>query len=307
MGMLKRQTLPKGMDIDTSPQMKSREPIHGGGSFPDLPSNSGILDSDISPTISKYPQKHGHNMDLEDSGGEDGGVSLNPTSFSSTFKPKGRSTTDLLSSSPHPGQPGFRRLDMDSDILSSSPSPFPRIRLKLKTDLPSSTTSNQTTPRDYIRSPLTSIPEELAIKGEGDMDVDTDLNDMPVLEDINSSDYALPSLPGSFPNSSNSFNQGYSPSTPSSQKDYEDDFTFACRPSKLSSEIDVAYSDSEYPSGPTSPTEKGDENLTDPAPLPDVYISWDLWPPENLAEKELCERVCEEVALLHNCHKVIIR
>ena len=122
------------------------------------------------------------------------------------------------SSSPHPGQPGFRRLDMDSDILSSSPSPFPRIRLKLKTDLPSSTTSNQTTPRDYIRSPLTSIPEELAIKGEGDMDVDTDLNDMPVLEDINSSDYALPSLPGSFPNSSNSFNQGYSPSTPSSQR-----------------------------------------------------------------------------------------
>jgi hypothetical protein len=309
MGMSKRETLPDDMDLDTSPQIESRETMHRPDSFPDIPRNVKILDSDISPTTSKDPKKPSQNMDLDDSGGEDGGVPLNPTSFTSTPKPKGRITTDLLPSSPHPSRPSFRRLDMDSDLLSSSPKPVPRIRLTIKTNLPSPT-SNQTTPRDYIRSPLTSIPEEPAINGEGDMDIDSN-EDLLVLEDINSSDYELPAFPGSFPNSSKPYNAQTHDNNDTSFEYENETQPSTRRPSKLSNEVDFAYSESDHLSDPTSLTEKGDgDGGAQPACLPDVHISWDTrdrWPPDSLAEKELCERVCEEVALLHGFHKVIIK
>jgi hypothetical protein len=313
MRMSKRETPPGDMDLDTSPHMKSQETMHRPDSFSDLPSNAKILDSDISPTTPKDPEKHSQNIDLDDSGGEDGGVPLNPTSFTTTPKPKGRITTDLLPSSPHPGRPGFRRLDMDSDLLSSSPKPAPRIRLTIKTDLPSPT-SNQTTPRDYIRSPLTSIPEEPAINEEGNMDIDSN-EDLPVLEDINSSDYELPAFPGSFPNSSKPYNAQTHDNNDSSLEHENETQPSTRRPSKLSNEIDFAYFESDHLSDPTSLTEKGDgggdgDGGAQPASLPDVHISWDTrdrWPPDSLDEKELCERVCEEVALLHGFHKVIIK
>lgn len=83
--------------------------------------------------------------------------------------------------------------------------------------------------------------------------------------------------------------------------------------SKLSNEIDPAHFDDELMvknkgdgDGDVKMTEEGGEKQVTQV---EVVIEWDpsIRQPENNHEKELCERVCKEVALQHGYPKVLIR
>jgi hypothetical protein len=282
------------------------------------------------------------NVDLDDSDQQDGGVSLvsgpSSSATSSQSSATGLGIHTHFSPSPPSDQPSARWLGLASNTklrsspslkpyakglaidtdLSPSPTPLinkPGLPLTINTDLPSPK-SEQSTPNTYIRSPLTTIQEEHDTNANVKMDLSfVDDEEMPDLED-SSTNLDLPSsLPGSRPDFSKTFQTKYGPSSPSPLKKEIEDAPplpprhFGLPESKkprLCNEIDTVSSDDELPISIKNEDGDGDEKKVG---WGDVRIVWDnsLWPPENVYEREFCERVCEEVAVANGFQKVVIK
>ena len=282
------------------------------------------------------------NVDLDDSDQQDGGVSLVSGPSSSATSSQSSATglgihNHISPSSPSP-QPSARRLGHASNTklrrspspkpyakglavntdLSLSPTPLinkPGLPLTNNTDLPSPK-SERSTSNTYTRSPLTTIQEEHETNTDVKMDFSfVDDEEMPDLEDP-STNLDLPSsLPGSWPDFSKHFQTKYGPSSPSPLKNEIEDAPpipprhFRRPESKKSRScngIDAAYSDDEFPTSIRKEDSDGDEKKV---AWGDVRVEWDnrLWPPENVYEREFCERVCEEVAVANGFQKVVIK
>jgi hypothetical protein len=282
------------------------------------------------------------NMDLDDSDQQDGGVSLvsGPSSSATSFQSSATGLgihTHFSPSSPS-SQPSARWVGLANNTkLRSSPSPKsyakglagntdlspsptllinkPGLPLTINTDLPSPK-SEQFTPNTYIRSPLTTIQEEHDTNADVKMDLSfVDDEEMPDLEDSSTSLDLPSSLPGSWPDFSKTFQTKYGPSSPSSlKKEIEDapplpprHFSLPeSKKSRLCNEIDTVSFDDELPISIKNEDGDGDEKKVG---WGDVRIEWDmsLWPPENVYEREFCERVCEEVAVANGFQKVVIK
>jgi hypothetical protein len=281
------------------------------------------------------------NMELDDSDHQDGGVSLiaetsttsapsspssaisrgfhphfSTSSTSSQSNPRGPDLTSTTKSwsppSPKPYAKGVG-FSVDTDLSPTTPPQAIKPIIRLTISVESSPTTHQSTPKTYARSPLTTIPEEHTKPEIVDLSLDDDDDEGMLDPEETSTGLDHPSsVPASLPEFSKPFQTQYgSPSPSPLKKKSEDKPTIPHRRSsipepkrsKLCHEIDSAYSDDES-------AKKGDEKGVEKrVEYGEVKIEWDnsLWPPENMYERELCERVCEEVAVANGFQKVVIR
>jgi hypothetical protein len=233
------------------------------------------MDLDTSPQINPQdtlyrPASPDSLSDLESQAGDEGGVLLKEVFIGTENQASNMELDDLDQGH------GSVAITTEPQSISS------RNRLtgiaNGSTDLPSPK-SKESTPTIYSRSPLTSIPEEQS----GTMDLDDDI--MPDLEDTASIHNPPPSPP-------------YPPKQ--STKKLVNDATFPNLKIKALPALPSQHSTMEIDdtaSASSSSTEKGD---------PRIEIEWFVWPPEPY-EKDVCERVCEEVAILHGFQRVIIK
>jgi len=321
MAIAKQNKAPSDLHSDASPKWMSNEDILRPDRFDPDPEcattaykalDLAISNSKHKSASKRHKKLHDNmdfNMDLDDSDQQDGGVSLVPWPSSSATSSQSSATglgihNHISPSSPSP-QPSARRLGHASNTkLRRSPSPKPYSKgLAVNTDLSLSPTPLINKPG----LPLTNNTDLPSPKSDDE--------EMPDLEDP-SANLDLPSsLPGSWPDFSKHFQTKYGPSSPSPLKNEIEDAPpipprhFRRPESKKSRScngIDAAYSDDEFPTSIKKEDSDGDEKKV---AWGDVRVEWDnrLWPPENVYEREFCERVCEEVAVANGFQKVVIK
>jgi len=178
----------------------------------------------------------------------------------------------------------LKKGDMPSQTTSISPNSSFDSAIDL-----SSPQSSQSPPRTYTPSSLWTIPEEET----GDMELSDD--DMPDLEEGGGVSIFL---------DTSEYNHNHSNQNEGQCNGFlleiaeEQDTSHHQDPSASTSASNIEINNTT--SNASSEPEKGEP------PRPCIHIDWSFWPPDDAYERDLCERVCEEVAILYGFREVVI-
>lgn len=323
--------------LETSPQPATQETTGRPDSTnPDLSSNANTTNDDIPLTPMEV-----------DNPREDGGVKLHtpppPYSFPVSKKAKGPKHLDphAPGESMHPGL-GALKTKTDATKLPSAPKFPPRTsslglpintnlttskisrKVPLKTNSP---TSEYSSPKEYIPSPLSTIKEEkeettsitaalidaLFASDDGKLEFEDNFEDMPTSPETGANDKIHSWLATSSPSFSKPVDEkDNSKIDPTPFKsDNEKQSTLKHGPSKLSKEAETSDGDSNDADSENStikaPSFVLPKELEEPED-PGVKLYWDgsMWPPENKHEKIKLEEICKKVAEAHGFTEVVI-
>jgi hypothetical protein len=140
--------------------------------------------------------------------------------------------------------------------------------------------------------------QSLALKEEPSRDMDDDDDDsMPDLEDVGGAPIFPPNPPAP------SIGTNANNTSPTLGNTYHPD----PRINTTSLPIPSNESRTVIDTAPHCPTPTTSSTSPERPERPPIKISWFVWAPEDPSERDLCERVCEQVAHLHGFQKVIIK